>query len=185
MILLLVCVCVGGVLQFYNSNRQRLSNDTTTSAPSKVTPTVSIPTIEPSYLVEYYVDLNVNALCTSDAQQMGLLEQFGIPIEYNDYSSGKRERKYVNNKGIGLPPSAFPWSYQFTLKKSATRSGDYLNVSSLIRVTNDYSCHAVSCKIFLNGVEIKSKASIIKDKLGRDRPTGYMECDISISDIDW
>jgi len=79
-----------------------LSPSKSSLPPQTVIPETEVPTVDPSYLVEYQVELDENALCTSDAVALKNLEKFGIPIRYIDYSSGKSDLQYVNKLGIGL-----------------------------------------------------------------------------------
>lgn len=147
-------------------------------------PTIIVPTLEPSNIVEYFLDFDVNALCISDGQALERLESSEIFIRYTDYSSGEREMVYENLRTVGLSPPDFPWSTQFTLRKSSTRSGEKLLIEVEMPTTMFDSCHVMTCTIRLNGVEVGSGNSIVKDNGGTDRANPFAECAVGIDDLD-
>lgn len=147
-------------------------------------PTIFIPTPEPSYVVKYFLDLNVNAICIDDDHALERLQFRGVFVSYTDFSSGERELKYDNQGAIGLPPSDFPWSYQFSLKASNIHFGERLYVQGEMPITTFDSCHALTCKILVDGIEVENGTSIVKDNVGRDRATKFAECAIWFGDLD-
>ena len=51
-------------------------------------------------------------------------------------------------------------------------------------ITTFDSCHAMTCKILVDGIEVENGTSIVKDNVGRDRTTKFAECAIWFGDLD-
>lgn len=176
-------ILAGSMVGFIQSFSGSFINLSPSPLPTEA-PTIFVPTHESSYIIEYTLDLDVNAICIDDGLSQDGLQFSGIFVRYTDYSSGKRELEYENQGAIGLPPSDFPWSFQFTLRPSSTKFGERLYVQGEMPITTLDSCHAMTCKILLDGVEVENGTSIVKDNVGRDRATKFAECAIWIDDLD-
>ena len=170
------------IADFFQSISAQFSSLLPAPLPTEA-PTIDVPTLEPSNVIEYRLDFDVNALCSSDSEALERLEFSGIFIRYTDYSSGKREVVYENRGAVGLSPTDFPWSKSYVLRRSFSRSGDRLFLEVEMPTATPDSCHAMTCNILVNGALVESGTSIVKDDVGRDRATPFSECAVWIDDL--
>jgi hypothetical protein len=149
-----------------------------TLAPTAVVPT-STTTPEPVYQIEYQVNLNENALCNDNELNLESLQLVGMKIRYTDFSHGERELVYQN-----LHSTDFPWTYTFTTNEDDLSFSDRLYVEVDAPITTKYSCHELTCSILVNGVEVDSETSVVRNLQGENIPLRYTECGYWISDLD-